>query len=435
MSRTTPKVPAQIPSDPSHKVSELSEWMKLMESAHFKEIEEKMVAQLGLPPSLFKEVPPGESKLPTIVKLTSTPYGPPSKHFPPNWLTQSKAYSQLYMPKPSQLKLLHGIGGVDWVEKPLPSAQESLQQVLDDTLVNAPYVGVGAVSPDVKPYHTKGKDDWGTPQALYDRLNDEFGFTVDMAADEETAKCPVWIGPEIDALKINWWGRVFLNPPFSRTDEFLDKLIREMIAGAIDLAVAVVADRPDTEWMFQASCHAGEIRHLKGRVTYTLYPTPWQRAACEVLQNITIEDTSWSPLIKVLQLPKSAILQLRKDPATPGGSPLLTSTAPFPSQVLIFDKRKTQTTVYWDWKKKLKTVYGWSKAGVSLQHKIKQIAGQQAAAFIAPGWTESEGPQGLTILSPLVPTPDSGPAWDVVPPIADTSSVPDTVESFFGGKD
>ena len=33
-----------------------------------------------------------------------------------------------------------------------------------------------------------GKDDWGTPQAIYDTLNKEFGFTLDACADETNYK-------------------------------------------------------------------------------------------------------------------------------------------------------------------------------------------------------------------------------------------------------
>ena len=33
-----------------------------------------------------------------------------------------------------------------------------------------------------------GKDDWGTPQAIYDALNKEFGFTMAASADESNYK-------------------------------------------------------------------------------------------------------------------------------------------------------------------------------------------------------------------------------------------------------
>ena len=34
-----------------------------------------------------------------------------------------------------------------------------------------------------------GKDDWETPQALYDVLDAEFKFTVDVCANPQNAKC------------------------------------------------------------------------------------------------------------------------------------------------------------------------------------------------------------------------------------------------------
>ena len=34
------------------------------------------------------------------------------------------------------------------------------------------------------------KMDWCTPQDFFDRLNEEFGFVLDAAATDKTAKCP-----------------------------------------------------------------------------------------------------------------------------------------------------------------------------------------------------------------------------------------------------
>lgn len=35
-----------------------------------------------------------------------------------------------------------------------------------------------------KVHFSTGKDDWGTPQDLFDALNKEFGFTLDPCADD-----------------------------------------------------------------------------------------------------------------------------------------------------------------------------------------------------------------------------------------------------------
>lgn len=51
-----------------------------------------------------------------------------------------------------------------------------------------------------------GKDDWGTPQKLYDALNKEFGFTLDACADKNNYKCANYYTAEADGLKMDWGG-------------------------------------------------------------------------------------------------------------------------------------------------------------------------------------------------------------------------------------
>ena len=36
------------------------------------------------------------------------------------------------------------------------------------------------------------KMDWCTPQDFFDHLNEEFGFVLDAAATDKTAKCPLY---------------------------------------------------------------------------------------------------------------------------------------------------------------------------------------------------------------------------------------------------
>ena len=38
-------------------------------------------------------------------------------------------------------------------------------------------------------YFRTGRDDWETPPDFFDKLNQEFGFTLDVCAAEPTAKC------------------------------------------------------------------------------------------------------------------------------------------------------------------------------------------------------------------------------------------------------
>lgn len=48
------------------------------------------------------------------------------------------------------------------------------------------------------------KLDWCTPQDFFDKLNEEFGFVLDAAATDKTAKCAQYFTPETDGLKSSW---------------------------------------------------------------------------------------------------------------------------------------------------------------------------------------------------------------------------------------
>ena len=45
---------------------------------------------------------------------------------------------------------------------------------------------------------------WCTPQDFFDKLNEEFSFTLDAAATDKTAKCSQYFTPETDGLKSSW---------------------------------------------------------------------------------------------------------------------------------------------------------------------------------------------------------------------------------------
>lgn len=42
---------------------------------------------------------------------------------------------------------------------------------------------------------------WCTPQDFFDKLNAEFGFVLDPAATDKTAKCSLYYTPEIAARR------------------------------------------------------------------------------------------------------------------------------------------------------------------------------------------------------------------------------------------
>ena len=64
-------------------------------------------------------------------------------------------------------------------------------------------------------------NEWETPKELFDKLNNEFKFTLDAAASDQNHKCERYFTIEEDGLKQNWAGeRVWCNPPCSEIAKY-----------------------------------------------------------------------------------------------------------------------------------------------------------------------------------------------------------------------
>lgn len=61
-------------------------------------------------------------------------------------------------------------------------------------------------------------DDWGTPQRMYDALDAEFHFDIDVCANESNHKHRDYFSIEQDGLKQDWTGKTcWMNPPYGRS--------------------------------------------------------------------------------------------------------------------------------------------------------------------------------------------------------------------------
>ena len=53
--------------------------------------------------------------------------------------------------------------------------------------------------------------EWSTPDDLFERLNDEFHFTLDVCATDGMQKCDRYFNPQIDGLKQVWGGEKYVS--------------------------------------------------------------------------------------------------------------------------------------------------------------------------------------------------------------------------------
>lgn len=115
---------------------------------------------------------------------------------------------------------------------------------------------------------TSNTDEWATPQAVFNDLDNEFNFDLDPCATDENHKTPRYYTAKDDGLAQNWGGcKVFVNPPYSNIAEWVKKAFYE---GHKDntLVVLLIPSRTDTRYFHDYILNRAEIRFIKGRLKF-----------------------------------------------------------------------------------------------------------------------------------------------------------------------
>jgi phage N-6-adenine-methyltransferase len=126
----------------------------------------------------------------------------------------------------------------------------------------------------VKPKYT-GKTEWYTPEPHLELVRKVFGGKIDVdpassAQAQGTVQATTWFDKESDGLRQQWYGKVFLNPPYSQPDitRFVEKLVQEYKAGRVAQAIMLTKSATDTEWFRSAWGHCSAFCFTQGRVKF-----------------------------------------------------------------------------------------------------------------------------------------------------------------------
>ena len=111
-------------------------------------------------------------------------------------------------------------------------------------------------------------DLWETPQDLFDRLDAEFGFDLDVCALPENAKCASYYTPDQDGLSQPWDGVCWRNPPYGRNiGLWVKKALYENNRNN-NYIVMLLPARTDTKWFHDYILGKAEVRFIKGRLKF-----------------------------------------------------------------------------------------------------------------------------------------------------------------------
>jgi len=113
-------------------------------------------------------------------------------------------------------------------------------------------------------------DMWETPQDFFDKLNDEFHFTLDACATGANRKCDRYFSERDNGLAQNWAGHtVWCNPPYGRkkTALWVQKAVQESWCLGTTVVMLLPA-RTDTAWFHDFILGRSEIRFVRGRLKF-----------------------------------------------------------------------------------------------------------------------------------------------------------------------
>ena len=118
-----------------------------------------------------------------------------------------------------------------------------------------------------KVHYSSNSVEWETPQELFDELNKEFDFNLDVCATKENAKCKKYFTKKDDGLHQEWGQyRCWMNPPYGSE---IGMWVQH--AAFTNLCVSLLPARTDTRWFhdYIYKNPRAEIRFLKGRLRFS----------------------------------------------------------------------------------------------------------------------------------------------------------------------
>lgn len=119
-----------------------------------------------------------------------------------------------------------------------------------------------------------GDNEWYTPKEYIDRAKEVLGEIDLDPASSRSAQTVVqakdYFDEETDGLEQEWFGRVWLNPPYTQPNisNFVHKLCEEYESGRIKEAILLTHNYSDTSWYQEAGLHAVGICEVAGRIKF-----------------------------------------------------------------------------------------------------------------------------------------------------------------------
>ncbi len=158
--------------------------------------------------------------------------------------------------------------------EPPSSQQVDQDDWRDDDLADP--VATPSVMPAAHNHRAQGtgENEWYTPPDHIERARAVLGaFDLDPASSEhanKTVQAARFFTMEEDGLRQEWFGRVWLNPPYSQPHiaQFMEKMASEYKSGRVKEAIVLTHNYTDTAWFHIGAKSCKAICFTRGRIGF-----------------------------------------------------------------------------------------------------------------------------------------------------------------------
>ena len=162
-------------------------------------------------------------------------------------------------------------------------------------------------------FKSKGNE-LGTPHEFFERLDDEFHFTLDPCASPSNHKCENYFTEEVNGLEQDWSNDVvWMNPPFGNNlKDWVKKAYNEAQNGAV--VVSLIPVRSNTNWWHSYCMKAKEIRLIRGRIKFIANNgEPYSHGLPYPLALVIFQQGDHSPIFTSYDSSKQSIINPEED--------------------------------------------------------------------------------------------------------------------------
>ena len=108
---------------------------------------------------------------------------------------------------------------------------------------------------------------YSTPIKLFEVINKEFNFTLDVCANNENTKCKDFFNEEKNGLIQDWRGVCWMNPPFNKELKKWVIKAKNESKKHNSVVCCLIPVRSNTVW-WKDVCRDAEIRFIIGEVNF-----------------------------------------------------------------------------------------------------------------------------------------------------------------------